>query len=411
MLMPSAINFLGSLMSGGLHREIYTVAYINKAKEDEPPQEFFAGTIDEITRLTQKKFYKSLDYYISINPSKNHKRDAASTCAVKAIMIDVDCHDTLYSADTIRDTVWTISSLWQDDNTIIPAPNFIVQTGRGLQLWWLFRPNLNCPYYVNKLNAVRQVLICQISQILRATNSPYHVDPIASNKLQGLARLPGSYNSITKTLVTCEYVFDGRYDLHREYDNFVAANLIVPSKKVGPDKKGKRKIVKSNLAAFSYFRVDLLYRARELMDRPAGDELRDIFCHLVYCGARAAHSHEGAMRIVEEFNQGFHVPLTGKELNSYLSTSKVKAYKYRDETLRIRLGLMEEEFYSLKDAQKAAKRKNSHEKRDILTKERKEARNVVILEAYEKCGTYSGAAKATGYDRRTVRACVEAYAA
>lgn len=400
-------------MSGGLHQEIYIITCINKAKEDDPPKKVFAGTLDEVMQFAKEemRILENRDYYITINPSRNKRWNAASACAVKAIMIDLDCHSNLYSADMTRDTIWAVSSLWQDDNTVIPTPNYIVRTGRGLQLWWFFRANLNRPCYVYKLNAIRQVLINQINQILHATESPYHVDPIASNRLQGLARLPGSYNTITKTLVTCECLYSGCYDLHREYDNFVTVNLIVPRKKVGPGKKGKRKIVKSNVVAFANSRVDLLYRARELINRPAGDELRDIFCHLVYCGARAAYSHEGAMRIVEEFNQGFHVPLTVKELNSYLRTSKVKAYKYRDETLRIRLGLTEEEFYSLKNAQKAAKKKNSHAKRDSLTRERKEKRNIIILKAYAECGSYSGAAKATGYDRRTVRACVEAYAA
>ena len=233
MLMPSAINFLESLMSGGLHREIYTITCINKAKKDNSPKKVFAGTLDEIMQFVREKMHisRSMDYYITINPSKNQKWNVASTCTVKAIMIDLDRHNTLNSAQTIRDTIWAISSLWQDDNTVIPAPNYIVQTGRGLQLWWLFMANLNRPCYVYKLNAVRNVLINQINQILYATGSPYHIDLIASNRLQGLARLPGSYNSITKTLVTCECLYTGCYNLHREYDNFVAANQILPNKK------------------------------------------------------------------------------------------------------------------------------------------------------------------------------------
>lgn len=415
MLIPSMIQLLEVLMSKDTQQGEYSIVYINKAKKT-PPRKLVFGTKEKILEYVREemKIEEGLNYYVTINPSEEGSWRNDSICAVKTFVIDLDRHDVPMADEKIDNVKRNICSLWQGENVTILAPNFIVKTGRGLQLWWIFSPNPNQDLYVKMLTDVKQVYIKKIGEVLHEIGDPLELDGGASNKLQGFFRLPGTYNTASNTLVTCDCIYNGHYDLEQEYNNCLAADLIVESPKhkknantdsnpIEATPECEKKVSNGSLHAFAESRMDSIRRIRAHLDRPAGNELRDIFCHIFYCGAHAVYSHKEAMKLVKEFNAGFKNPLTDKELESYLSTSNYRRYKYSDSTICEKVGITKEEFDLINGEREKKKRGNGHEKRDARAKEAREENEEEMWIAYIKYGTYVGAAKATGFDRRTIR--------
>lgn len=89
--------------------------------------------------VAQMELYPQKHYYLSATSFTKMERAHASMFAYNAIVIDVDCH-TDSVTDQARDLLID-SFVWRLKNDCIQcgdliSPNYIVLTGRGVQLWW-----------------------------------------------------------------------------------------------------------------------------------------------------------------------------------------------------------------------------------------------------------------------------------
>lgn len=164
------------------------------------------------------------NYYIVKNPSKNGERKAESMCSLENIVIDIDCHVAGIESDKLRPELDALMNYLTNsvfEERLVPLPNYVVYTGRGLQMWWQFEPNIVTECYLAKFNAVKENWINQFEQALMGFHAEYplNVDRGASKNNMGLVRMPGSYNTKTGALTEIEQYYYERYDLHREYDN------------------------------------------------------------------------------------------------------------------------------------------------------------------------------------------------
>ena len=209
-------------------------------------------------------------------------------------------------------------------NKIIPATNYILDSGRGLALIWLINkvPSKALPLW----KAVQEYLYNQLKE--------FGADRQALDATR-ILRVPGSINSKSKTVVSIIDEYDYIYDLREIQKEFL------PELKLKEKKKGRPK------------KINYIYRERSLYHSRIQDitklcELREydlrghreiiLFLYRYYLCSFTEDTKK-ALEDVLELNSMFISPLKENEViratrsaeKCYLD--KNKEYKYKNETL------------------------------------------------------------------------------
>lgn len=144
-------------------------------------------------------FVDTSDHYITVNSFAGRRRDLNRCRQVNAIMFDIDAHDGSHAAavPALRNRL---------DNAIadqsIPAPNIVVDTGRGLQVYYVFGNSI--PYRL-KNGSTNNAVLSFMTDVRNALGTLMerelvsHVPGAGLDKsvfdLTRVARIPGSFNS------------------------------------------------------------------------------------------------------------------------------------------------------------------------------------------------------------------------
>lgn len=335
------------------------------------------------------------DYYITANMVCGVKRRLEDLFSLHNIVIDVDCHGA-FSNESERETLLQ-DFLWRfhhDSGEEMPAPSSVVMTGRGLQFWWALNPlSVKGKWYYDQVKAF---FMERIGEMLEQKEfSPLSVDGTASKNGVGYFRLPGTFNSKAKKLVTVElnedkpvYVLQ---DLVAKMEEFrQEGSEVARVEKADTVTQGKAPLSALNLGKnqgdrlsqqgtsvcknqrtwkrtegddrccgryspeevalmtgyhrFGFFRVKQLIQLRQLRQREKGQEERNNFNLLVYNTLLPVFGEEKSMEKLRLFNAGFQEPMSEKELEGTISTSSLgHYYKFTNETLIDFLGITEEE--------------------------------------------------------------------
>lgn len=271
--------------------------------------------------------------YISLNTFYKPQRRLENIKELNALYIDLDYYNTNKTQSQI------LMDLEQNYfNQLIPLPNYIVDSGRGMYLIWL----------INKVPSQALPLWKAIEEYFYNQLKDFGADRQALDATR-ILRVPGSINSKSKTVVTVLDEYKYVYDL-REIQNEYLPELRSRTSKKQKTNKPYKKI---NFI----FRERSLYYAR-LQDLTKLCELRHydvvgyreliLFLYRYYL-CYFTEDTEKALQDTLELNKQFITPLGQNEVvratksaeKCYLTQDK--QYKYKNDTLIELLGITDDE--------------------------------------------------------------------
>lgn len=262
--------------------------------------------------------------YITLNTFFKPCRRLECIKELNCAYIDLDYYKTKYTKEQI------IMNLEADYfNKIIPATNYILDSGRGLALIWLINkvPSKALPLW----KAVQEYLYKQLKE--------FGADRQALDATR-ILRVPGSINSKSKTVVSIIDEYDYIYDLREIQKEFL------PELKPVEKKKGRPKKINYIYRERSlyYARIQDITKLCELREYDLRGHREIILFLYRYYLCSFTEDVQKALEDVLELNSMFILPLKENEViratrsaeKCYLD--KNKEYKYKNETL---IGLLE----------------------------------------------------------------------
>ena len=257
--------------------------------------------------------------YITLNTFYKPCRRLECIKELNFVYIDLDYYKTKYTKEQV---IMNLESNYF--NKIIPATNYIIDSGRGLALLW----------NINKVPSQALPLWKAIQEYLYHQLKEFGADRQALDATRVL-RVPGSINSKSKTVVSIIDEYDYIYDLREIQKEYL------PELKPKEKKKGRPK------------KVNYVYRERSLYFARIQDitklcELREydlrghreiiLFLYRYYL-CSFTEDVQKALEDVLELNSMFRYPLKENEvIRATMSAEKCyldknKEYKYKNDTL------------------------------------------------------------------------------
>lgn len=350
------------------------------------------GFIDSQDSIRSIKTFGDLrqhmDYYIVANSFKSPKfRRAVNVHSLTNIVVDIDVHHARGGIKGCRDVIMQrldalLYLIFVKKPIGLPCPNTVVHTGRGIQLWWTIKP-LSAKKLKYIYKGIQEYLFTALEKEINSADPELKeyvlLDISASKKMSGLFRLPGTWNTRSKTYGDFWILHDNKLDAAKLYFALHPATG-KPYIKYKKKKKQRNPVFRKNNYGNH---IDNMIRGLIELRRSAGemeDGYRDLYCLIVLSAYLSNDTPEDeAWNRVVALNNSFKNPLPEKELRSYMSTAMQKKYKYRNETIIGYLGIDDEEqkalgFYPAnvhyyeerqKARERGQKRRKMKEKRDI----------------------------------------------
>lgn len=338
------------------------------------------------------------DFYITANTMQSGLRGQEYIFSYKNIVIDLDNH-----TNANKQTLWYQAGALKQIYTDIMyepgyyAPNTIVSTGRGYQLWFnLEQIGYKCAdaYKVLNEEIIKQTraILEDYKDILQGLS----IDTGASTNEAGLFRLPTTYNTKSRTSGTLEI-------LHDE-----PINTLAEVKKIRQKNKEERQGAKviqfygnseSAIYNMASHRHNALLSLAQIRTEQGQTIERDNFLFCDFCiWANVYQDNAEVLTKVKELNKVFNKPLSDKELTNNLKTACKKRYKAKNKTIIDRLAITEEE-----QAQIRFYAGNNREAERTKTRKAKASKYNAIIDAYNKGkGTQSELAKLFNVSRKTI---------
>lgn len=355
------------------------------------------------------------DYYITANTVTGRRRRKDELFGLQNIVIDIDCHDSVPAQEVSRLVeafIWRSKrDLWNAG--VIPTPNSIVHTGRGIQLWWAIVPCYGgrdydpSRYYHDK---IKNILIDHIKAMLDEYSEldGLILDRGASINPVGYFRLPCSYNTTAKRYGSLEIIHTKRYD-QRDLAKLDGPTIEMRSEvahsetKHVPLQESDRFLLR-NIQYLGARRVIQLVNLRNLRNNEVGSEMRDYFNFSAYNALRMAFDHDQAMARLAMFNAGFKEPMSARELeNCICSAKEINGYKYTNAKLIELLEITPEEQAAIGLFPYTRKRRSKpNASRDALRTALREDRDQKILKLTEDGVSQAETARILGIGKNTV---------
>ena len=257
--------------------------------------------------------------YITLNTFYKPCRRLECIKELNFVYIDLDYYKTKYTKEQV---IMNLESNYF--NKIIPATNYIIDSGRGLALLW----------NINKVPSQALPLWKAIQEYLYHQLKEFGADRQALDATRVL-RVPGSINSKSKTVVSIIDEYDYIYDLREIQKEFL------PELKPKEKKKGRPKKINYIYRERSlyYARIQDITKLCELREYDLRGHREIILFLYRYYLCSFTEDVQKALEDVLELNSMFTYPLKENEViratrsaeKCYLD--KNKEYKYKNETL------------------------------------------------------------------------------
>jgi hypothetical protein len=180
------------------------------------------------------------DSYVSMNTFYTPKRLESNLRELRTFYVDLDCYNVGLTPDQV------VMNLKADYfNTIIPTPNLINYSGRGVNLIWFLQP----------LSGLALERWDKLQNKLQKTLKPFGSDE-ASTDASRIFRLAGSVNSKCGEIVHSEVVHRYRYSFDEVVEEFF------PSVKEKKPKVAPKKVSKQNSSVTHIFNEYSLIKTR-----------------------------------------------------------------------------------------------------------------------------------------------------
>lgn len=183
-----------------------TVAY----RKSRLTQYHYKGVENATNRLIELS-QENVDVYMSNADFFMPQRGLATLYRINSLFIDIDCHDGPFD---LEQTMYYLEEEFFEKN--VPRPSRIVASGRGLQLHYLIE---NAPRMALPLWQLLQDRLIKEFESISSYVEGVNVDTRCRDVTR-IARLPGTYNTKSKTMA---YIVDNyayRYRLDEIVDGY-----------------------------------------------------------------------------------------------------------------------------------------------------------------------------------------------
>lgn len=286
--------------------------------------------------LSQIHVSADADYYLTKAQFKAAQTwDGGELFALNAIWVDIDAHgETPSFAEAERMRSLLIHAL--PELAGIPVPNIIIYSGRGLHLLWLIEQCAAELAFMHR--AVSHYYGEAIRDLIAGFKiTKYSVDGSYGANVSGLTRIPGTFNTHSKTYCTYEIIHRRRILLTEQYDT-----VEYRSGKGTVDSKRCCQFASSAVQAAGERRVNALLKLLKLRSKWEG--YRDYFLLILFSAYQmAGYSNEDSVRLTLEANTELEPSLSEREVRSLLSTAMKKHYKMGNTYIVDTLGLTADE--------------------------------------------------------------------
>lgn len=280
------------------HNPENTKGWITLAKKDPHTHRFFQYHYQPEELADSLSQWTGEDVYLSQNSFFKPQRRIDNIKQLRTLYVDLDVYNLGYTPE------WVLGKLeYEYFGEVIPDPNAVIFSGRGLVLIWNIDP---IPYQAMPLwRAVENFFAESLKEIGADTKA---TDPTR------IFRLPGTINSKSNKVVKAQYRHEYRYDIHQlQYD-------YLPE--LSPSKAKKKPGRQSKIIRLFNIRTLHLSRARDiakLVEMRNGDvtNYREYICFLYrYFTCCYTDSPERALEETLDLNSEFLSPLPRREVVS-----------------------------------------------------------------------------------------------
>ena len=271
------------------------------------------------------------DSYFSMNTFYTPKRLITNLKEIRTAFVDIDCHNTAFTAVQIE------ARLKADYfGVLIPTPNLIIHSGRGLNLVWLIDPISGLA--VERWNKLQKAIF----EVVKGLGADAKAVDAAR-----VFRLAGSINSKNNAIVSCDILHHYRYDIEEIAEDYFPDiyKVVKRPKKSNRPNKINRNSPKTGEKANRGIRR--LFNEYTLRKTRMGDintlvKLRNgemtgsreyaLFLYR-YWALVQCENKEDAAEAMLELNSSFKVPL--KEREALADTKSAERYYDSEEPFRI----------------------------------------------------------------------------
>lgn len=314
------------------YRSYFPFAYIDRTLNERFVG--YAGAIcnqDYEDASFDDTFPQDVDIYMCANGMKSgHKRTIDNLINIQNIVIDIDSHESDLSIDELNEHIIKFEKMLK--KKLIVKPNLINRTGRGIHLWYYLEP---CHVSFSKIClSVIDMLCTHIEDIMIELNeTELSIDRASSMKLNGLFRLPFSYNTKAKRWSECSLLHENLQDIKKFRKKLLRKGytsdyfLDYPKRK-----KKKKKVTKEEINAIYWkylfsstikenkYTPYLMHRKRFLEEviqlRGGKKGSRDLLMFALYATVIWLYDKEDAQEYCEKINNTFVEPLKYAQLRS-----------------------------------------------------------------------------------------------
>lgn len=252
--------------------------------------------------------------YITRNGFAGHRRRESCCRQINALMFDLDCHEGDFEESVPRVMDVIDSAIAKD---LIPSPNLYVDTGRGLQLYWVLSRSISLKTSEGDSNDraldyyrdVEAGLAATFASLLEGLGCVTFDTSVFD--LSRVGRVPGTYNPLAKRV--CHLLSS-----HEDYYTLdVLKRYASPTGNVDRHPKPSRRKVK--------VQPFLRRRLKGIQDlqRHRGFDCRgsrENMCFLMYNTATQIHGPERALEMTMAFNSRFLYPLPPDDIRQIAKT-------------------------------------------------------------------------------------------
>ena len=361
--------------------------------------------IETVLKISNTREFNT---YVCPNTFSNIKRVKEGIFNLTALFVDIDCHSQVVTDCMIEGLLYILENNYF--NSKVPNPTMIVDSGRGIQLYWKIEtaPKQAILYW----DWVEKKLISALESIKE--NTAFQVDTQTRDCTRVL-RIPGSYNlkahkevRILDIKPNNIYTLDEIKNEYLEYETFKTVH-----------KNNNLKVCKNNYFVLGFnektYATSILSDFEKLVEIRKGDMLgyREKLLWLYRMHCLTLYSYSETNQKVYDLNSCFVEPLDQKEIDR--CTVFRKGYKYKTATLinefnitlkeqkEMCLLIGKDEKYKRNNESRNQKRYGREKGSNLTSKQRKRQEDINLSKKLKKEGkTIKEIAEILGKSKRTV---------
>lgn len=361
-------------------------------------------------------------YYMTHNGFTSACRKSEQVRQLNTLFFDLDCHDRDLQ-ETRAIVIQTLDTLKQAvGDGILPQPTMTIDTGRGVQLFYVLTRSIPYRTSANGQVNIKSVKLFENVQKRMASLLDSVVSSIkgisvdrATFDVSRVSRIPGTFNAKARRYASlCDYSFDALYSLSK-LSGLIPACAEQPSCKTDLKRAFKKTSSIINYQPLLKSRLAKIIELQKLRNFNCKGN-RELMSFVFYNTAVQVYPHEIAQQKLSSFNNNFINPLNVSELNGIIksvdSVTNMRGeqgyYLIGANRLRELLAMTLEEEVAINffESKRSVLRKEAKR----ITKEKRDQRNARIVTLFRQGShTYASIAKQVMCSVRTVATVISSY--